>query len=305
MSRAPTSPSPALSVVIGVQQASENLPAILRALDMPANPDVEVLLCHAQDDPVDERLAGTPGVRLVSGRAAALIPELWRDGIVAARAGRLAILSAHCIPDPDWLQAARDLDMTRCVAYGGVIRNDPDADATGTAVHLLRYTGVSEIAAPRPTHDIAADNAVYDRAAIMDCADLLPLGFWEPSYHDRFRARGLKLELTPTLQVTHVNRYTVRAFMEQRRLHGRAFGRARAHAAPAAKRWLMLALSPAAFPIHALKLTRRILKTPALKAGFGRAAPRFYLFMASWSRGEMSGYADAALGRDISTETLR
>ena len=297
MTSTPASPVPELSIIIGVQHAQDNLVAILAAIGADTNPDIEVLLCHAQNDPVDPALASAPGVRIVSGKNDALIPELWRDGILSARAYRVAIISAHCIPDKDWAGVARGLDMERCVAYGGMIRNSATSDATGTAIHLLRYSRFSEIPAPRPTSDIAADNSVYDRAAILACSDLLPLGFWEPSYHDRFKARGLKLEITPCLRVTHTNQYTVREFIGQRHLHGRAFGRARAGAAPIWRRWLMLAFAPAAYPIHAAKLTINILKTPALRNGFWRAAPRFYLFLASWTWGEAKGYADAALGR--------
>lgn len=292
-----TTPALALSVIIGVQQAQENLPDILSAIGPNASADTEVLLCHAENDPVDPGFAATPGVRIIACKNGALIPELWRDGILLARAGKVAILSAHCIPDPDWAHRARRLDLGRCVAYGGLIRNGDISDPTGTAIHLLRYARFSEISAARPTSDIAADNSVYDRGAILDCTDLLPLGFWEPSYHDQFKARGLKLGLTPALRVTHTNRYTIRAFMKQRRLHGRAFGRARGRAAPAWRRWLMLMLAPAAYPIHAVKLTLHILRTPVLRPGFWRAAPRFYLFMASWTLGEALGYWDAAFGR--------
>lgn len=285
----------ALSVIIGVQGGQDNLTAILTAIGPTA--DIEILLCHAKNDPVDPALAKRDGVRIIPGKADALVPELWRDGILTARADRVAILSAHCIPDPYWAGVARALDLKRYVAYGGQISNSDTTDATGTAIHLLRYSRFTKIPAPRLTSEIAADNSLYDRAQILACSDLLPLGFWEPSYHDRFRARGLKMEVTPALRVTHTNRYTLRAFMKQRRLHGRIFGRARGLDAPIWRRWLMLVFAPAAFPVHAIKLTSHILKTPELKSGFWRAAPRFYLFMASWTWGEVRGYVDAAFGR--------
>jgi len=287
-------PEPTISIVVGVQYAQENLPAILSAIRSGATTDIEVLLCHAENDLVDPAFAKEPDVRIIACKNDAVIPELWRDGIVAARANKVAILSAHCIPDRGWLDAAIGLDLTQCAGYGGPIRNSAGSDTTGLAIHLLRYFAFCEIPVARPTVNIAADNSVYDRAEIVACADLLPLGFWEPSYHNKFRARGLELRLTPELRATHTNQYTVRQFMAQRRYHGRAFGRARGLAAPVWRRWLMLAFSPAAFPIHAAKLTARIMKTPVLRTSFWRAAPEFYLFMANWSLGEIAGYASAA-----------
>lgn len=288
---------PDLSVIVGVQHGQANLPAILKALGAGADPGLEVLLCHAADDPLPAELREHPGIRPVRGRADALIPELWRDGIMAARADRVGLLSAHCIPDADWTAVARGLDLTRYVAYGGTIGCADDSGAADRAVHLLRYAAFTELPEARETAEIAADNAIYDRAAILACGDLLPLGFWEPSYHARFRARGLRLALAPKLRVIHKNRYAPRVFMRQRRLHGRAFGRARATGASSGRRWLMLVASPAVFPVFAAKQSARIWRDPAQRRGFLRVAPWFYAFMANWSLGEMGGYADAALGR--------
>lgn len=287
---------PRISVVVGVQKAVANLPAILDALRPGlANGDAEVLLCHPAEERLGPDLAAVPGLRAVAGRTGALIPELWRDGILAARAPAVAILSAHCVPAPAWLETALALDLDARVAYGGLIVNDPGSDTAGAAIHYLRYAAFARSEGRRTVTEIAADNAVYRRSAILACPDLLDAGFWEPAFHARFRARGETLELRPDLVVTHVNRYRPGQFMRQRRLHGRNFGLARARAAAGPGRALLLLASPAAFPVFALKQTRAILRDPQLRRGFLGAAPWFYLFMAAWSFGEMQGYA-AGLG---------
>ncbi len=287
---------PRISVVVAVQYAQANLPAILAALG-PGMADgrAEVLICHAADDPVD--LPPQTGLKVVTGAADAPIPDLWRDGILAATADTVAILSAHCVPGGDWLDLACGLDMTGLAGIGGLIVNDPDSDAPGTAIHLLRYHAYATAPAPHAVSEIAADNALYLRAEILACGDLLPGGFWEPAYHARFRRKGLGLELHPALTVRHMNRYTPRQFMRQRRLHGRNFGLGRAFAASPARRWLMLVTSPAAFPVFALKLSRSVLRDPVLRRDWWRAAFWLYLFMANWSWGEMRGYAAAVAGR--------
>ena len=287
---------PRISVVVAVQYAQANLPAILAALG-PGMADgrAEVLICHAADDPVD--LPPQTGLRVVTGAANALIPDLWRDGILAATGDTVATLSAHCVPDDDWFEVACGLDMTGLAGIGGLIVNDQGGDAPGTAIHLLRYHAYATAQTPRLTHEIAADNALYLRAEILACDDLLPGGFWEPAFHARFRRKGLGLELHPALTVRHTNRYTNRQFMRQRRLHGRNFGIGRALAASPARRWLMLLTSPAAFPVFAVKLTRAVMRDPVLRREWWRAAPWLYLFMANWSWGELRGYVAAAFGR--------
>lgn len=293
--------SPQISVIVAVQFAQANLPALVAALGPGlADGRAEVLICHAADDPVDLGaldLAPQPGLRLLTGAADALIPDLWRDGILAARAGIVATLSAHCLPDADWLDVACGLDMTGLAGIGGLIVNDPASDAAGTAIHLLRYHAFATAKAPREVAEIAADNALYRRDEILACADLLPGGFWEPAFHARFRRKGFGLELHPALVVRHLNRYRPGQFMRQRRVHGYHFGLHRALSAAPARRWLMLATSPAAFPVFAAKLTRSVLRDPGLRRGWWRAAPWLYLYMANWCWGEMRGYAAAVAGR--------
>lgn len=287
--------SPAISVVVGMQFAQGNLPAILAALAPGlAMGQVELLLCHACDDPLV--VPATPGVRVIVGEMDALIPELWRDGIVAARAPVVGLLSGHCVPSATWLDTAIALDLNKHVGYGGRIVNNPVSDRAGTAIHLLRYGSFAHFDAARTVPEIAADNAVYRRDAILACADLLPEGFWEPSFHARFRAVGDSLALAPDLVVTHVNRYTPSTFMRQRRRHGVHFGQSRARGARTGRRWLMMLTSPAAFPIFATKITTQVLRDARLKPGFWKAAPWLYLFMANWSLGEARGYAKAVFG---------
>jgi hypothetical protein len=287
--------SPRLSLVLAVQGGQENLDEILAAL--PPRPGaVEILLCHAADDPLPPGLTGRTDLRIVTGAADALIPELWRDGIRAARGAWLATLTAHCPPAPDWLDRALDLTGAAPAdraAIGGPVLMPAGADRVARAVHLLRYAGAAPPPAPRPVTDLSADNALYRRGPVLDCADLLEEGFWEPAFHRRFLARGLNLELRPDLAVLHRNRYSARGFLRQRRRHGRVFGRHRAAAARPAARVAMLLAAPAAFPVFALKQTRRILARPALRADLPGAAGWLYLFMAGWCWGEAQGYADA------------
>jgi len=285
------------SIVIAARDAEENLAAIISALAPGMTNDTEILICAGQGDPAGAKLPDIAGLRVITGRRDASIPELWRDGIVAARGRGVGLLTAHCIPSPAWLMHLRKLDPDKRAGYGGRITEPAGTGAVSRAIHRLRYFGASAADGAGEVDEIAADNAFYDRDEILRCPDLLAEGFWEPAYHARFRARGRTLEYVPTLCVNHANRYSARQFMQQRRQHGRAFGRERAEGKRAVSRWLMLIASPAVFPIFAAKVTLRILGRADLRAGFLRAAPWLYLFLANWSLGEMRGYADAALGR--------
>ena len=298
--------APVLSIVIAVQGAQANLAETLGALTCDRADEVEILICHAADDPLPDPLPARPDLRVITGAAGALIPEMWRDGILAAGGDWVATLTLHCPPRADWLDRALVAIRTDAGAehagFGGAILCDPAQDRTTHAIQCLRYSDAGAGPARGLVADISADNALYRRAPILACADLLPDGFWEPEYHRRFAREGMVLEHIPDLVVTHRNRYSIGGFARQRRRHGRVFGRHRGEAAAPGMRVIMVAASPAAFLVFAAKQTRKILSRPALRAGFASCAPLFYLFMLNWCLGEAVGYVDALRGRRETAE---
>ncbi len=131
-----------LSIIVGVQHAQKNVAEIVRAVAPALHPQVELLFCHTAADPDVPALVGAQGqIRPISGPTGSLIPHLWRDGILAASGERVATTTAHCIPTQGWVEAliAADLDNA---AYGGIIENDPNADAK----HRNRYSAREFIA---------------------------------------------------------------------------------------------------------------------------------------------------------------
>src|ERR1700687_649917 len=233
-----------LSIVFGVQHAQDNVVEILRALRLEAHHQVEVLFCHTAADPdVPALVAALPQVRVVRGPAGSLIPHLWRDGILAARGERVATTTAHCVPTADWVDRliAADIENT---AIGGVIENDANADAKARAIFLMRYAAYAAPATKRYVPELAADNAIYRRSDLLRHEDLLRSGLWEPSFHKRFRAEGIRLLLDPAIRVVHRNCYTAREFIAQRFAHGKEFGLSRGRDRSSARRLLLMFLAP-------------------------------------------------------------
>jgi hypothetical protein len=185
-------------------------------------------------------------IRCVTSPIGSTIPDMWRDGIVAAQGDFVALLTAHCIPTRDWLAALDKLQWPESLAgVGGFFVNAPDASALDWAIYLLRYAPYSRPNTDFAVDNIAADNAIYRRREILACPDLLPHGFWEIEYHRQFALRGLQLSLCPDLVVTHRNRYTGAQIAEQRRVHGFNFGRDRTRQLSTARRIAYLVATPA------------------------------------------------------------
>ena len=283
-----------VSVVVAVQHAQDNLPQIMAALAPSRHAGVEILVCHTDADPdVARRIVSSDNVRAITGKRASLIPHLWRDGICAARGPSVALITAHCIPNADWIDHLSAADLSHYVGVGGVIVNDPAADAKSEAIFLLRYLPYSPPQLDRNVCDIAADNAIYRRNQILEHADLLADGFWEPSFHRRFAAQGLALRLDPMLRVVHQNRYTTGQFLVQRMRHGRQYGRARALGVAPSRRWLLLAASPALGMVFLAKILTRTARWPGHRLGLVKALPWLVIFVIGWTIGEVRGYADS------------
>ena len=279
---------PVLSIVIAVKDATKNLPAIFDALhDIP--PDVEILLCVAGR--LDQATPAGLRAIVLTAPDRTLVPLLWRDGIVQSRSRRVAITTAQCIPTPGWIARARTADVDQWAGTGGAIANDQAASATNWAIFFLRYNSVAHPITAGETEEIAADNAVYDRDAIVAHPDLLADGFWEPSFHRRFRASGRKLVLDPGLVVIHHGLVSARDFTLQRHAHGRAFGIERGGRIGRAATTGLMLCSPILPALMLVRIISRVFAMPTYRTQLLRALPWLIWFTLAWVSGEALGYA--------------
>jgi hypothetical protein len=286
-----------LSIVVGVQHAQTNVAEIVRAVAPTLHPQVELLFCYTAADPDVPALVGSQGqIRLISGPGGSLIPDLWRDGILVARGERVATTTAHCIPTEGWVEAliAADLDNA---AYGGIIENDANADAKARAIFLLRYSAFAPPETKRDVQELAADNALYRRSDLLRHKDLLQRGFWEPSFHSRFHAEGVRLILDPTLRVVHRNRYRAREFIAQRFAHGQEFGLARARTQSFLRSLLLILLAPLIFAVLINRIVSACRRKSELRKQLKGAWVWLAAFTLAWTVGETLGYVTSIRDR--------
>ena len=288
--------APTLSIVIAVKDAEANLPRILASLDRQASADVETIFVVAGDIP--RELLEENASRLVfSASAETLIPQLWRDGILAASGQRVALTTAQCIPTKDWVKRLIGTDLSVRPGSGGAIANHRDARPLNWAIYFLRYAAYTPEEPEGIRDEIAADNAVYQRAAIMRYPELLVDGFWEPSFHACFRAEGGALWFDPALVVEHHGLVPFGALLAQRFSHGLAYGYARAGSRGLGARLALLIASPLVPVILLLRIVGNIRQKPVYRGKLASALPWLVAFTVSWSLGEASGYLGALLSR--------
>lgn len=281
--------APSLSIVVALKDGGANVPALLAAL-RPHDEAVETIICTAGPAP---HLDGEANVVLVPMAPETLIPVLWSAGIRRARAGAVALTTGEFIPSSDWVSHLLEADLERFVGIGGAIDNDSRASPKDWAIFFLRYSAFALPLRRGETDEIAADNAVYDREAILEHPDLLEEGFWEPSFHRRFRAAGRKLTLDPDLVVVHHGTVSFRSFARQRYLHGRAYGLERASRAGALRTLMLIAASPLVAPLILARSIARNSKRPRYRAKLVPALPWLVCFTLAWAAGEAGGYLSA------------
>ena len=137
---------------------------------------------------------------------------------------------------------------------------------------------------------MAADNALYRKADILAHEDLLKIGFWEPSFHERFLAEGKSLEFDNQLVVVHHNCYTAKQFVRQRYSHGIEFGAARARTMTGPRRLMMIALAPLIPVVFTRKIMASARQDNRFNLGLNREMGWLLVFVLAWSAGEAVGY---------------
>lgn len=279
---------PKLSIVIAVKDGHDNLPTLLAALT-----GTEVILACAGPTPI-----AADGATVLSLPADTLIPILWSEGIRRASGRAVALTTTQFVPDPNWLSRLKAADLDRWAGIGGAIVNDPNATSRNWAIFFLRYSAFAPPLAAGETDEIAADNAIYDREAILQYPDLLDEGFWEPSFHRRFRAAGRKLSIDPRMIVVHRGTVPAESFAHQRYLHGRAYGIERAERAGGLRNLLLLLSSPLVPLVLLARIISRIAKRPAYRGKLLIALPWLVRFTLAWAGGEAGGYA-STVGRRL------
>jgi hypothetical protein len=288
----PTSQAdPELSVVVGSTGAAGALERCLVALEGQLG-GVEVIVCEPAPRPESLR-ERFPFVRW-HVREGALVPELWRDGIRLTHGALVALTISPMTPAGDWVDSLRRA-LAANDAVGGAIEPAPGLGLVDGAEYLSRYGRDMLPFPPGASLDLAGDNAGYRRTRLEEVAGSWQDGFWEPEVHRALAARGAELRHDPTVVVHMGSSAGFRAFLRQRLVHGRAFGRGRGGSGAVNAARIARA---AAVPVVLLARTaRETFGRRRLRARLVISLPVLVAFDVAWAAGEALGHLDALRAR--------
>lgn len=278
-----------ISVVIGSSAPPESLEACLAAFEPQLDDRVEVLVEESQVSPtaLHERF---PWARF-SARPGALVPELWRDGIDAARGEIVALTISQMLPAPDWVSQLRLLHR-RYDAVAGAIDPGEGLRLSDWAEYFCRYAREMRPFPARDTIDLPGDNAAYKRALLEDVREVYRDGFWEPDVHKRLAADGVELHQSPDLVVFQGRSGGWRAFRAQRLAHGRKYGHQRGAHFSTGRNVVGALASPAVPFLMTGRLLARVLERRRNRLRAVAVLPLIFSLNVVWAYAEARGHID-------------
>lgn len=273
----------------------ERLLDVVEALDgQTIREPVEVIVVDRRRDAVSDRLrARWPEVRVLEVEADTPLVRMRWLGARAAAGAFVVLTEDHCVPDPGWLEAfarAWEHAPAETAAVGGAVVNGVTARAFDVANVLCEYGAVLAPLEPGPAAAVAGMNVSYRRDDLLAAdPDLAASSFWETTLHPAWRARGRVLLVAPDALVTHVKRFEVGHFLQQRYLYSRAFAARRV----LSRAWPVRVLYGAAAwllpPLLLARLARVLLARRGTRADLLRCSPWLCVFMLPWAAGECVG----------------
>jgi hypothetical protein len=282
---------PDITVVVAEREGVPALAACLEAIE-PQRGEAEVLLCAAS--PVGEIAHRFPWARVLQ-TPGALVPELWREGIRAAGAPTVLLTIGAMRPAPDWLTRVR-ARIGDAAAVGGAIEPGEALRLRDWGEYFCRYSRDMLPFAEHDCLDLPGDNASYDRARLADVASSWEDGFWEPDVHRALAAAGARLIHDPAIVVRQGRSAGALAFMRQRLVHGRAFGRQRGVRFGVARNVAGVLAAPVVPFLMTLRVAREVIARGRLRGRLVAALPWTFAFNVAWAIGEARGHL-GVLGR--------
>lgn len=279
----------ALSVVVGSNGAPGAVESFLAALAPQLDDDVEVLVCEPMSGSSELR-DRYPAVQFLE-REGALVPELWRDGIDAARGRAVALSISPMRPAPDWIATMRRL-ATSADAVGGAIDPGEGLRLRDWAEYFCRYSRDMRPFEPHECADLPGDNAVYATAALEPVHDTYRDGFWEPVVHRALLEQVRRLRHDPALVVYQGRSAGIEAFARQRLRHGRLYGQQRGSVFGPVRNGIGVVAAPLVPFLMTFRVLRQVTTKRRHRLRVLLALPLIFYFNAVWALAEARGHLE-------------
>ncbi|MBI2903006.1 MAG: glycosyltransferase family 2 protein [Candidatus Methylomirabilis oxyfera] len=287
--------APLISVVIPSYNAQATIRRCLESVfDQNLDAGCEVIVVDSSDDGTDQIVRQAfPQARLLRLEGRTSSGAARNHGVGSAKGAYIALTDADCLVAKDWLfrlyHRHQEADYA---AVGGSIGNGTPGSPVGSADYLLEFSEFLPQSPERLVANIPTSNICYRSSVLAGVRfDGGPQGVYLTS-DDRilnwelFR-RGARLLFDPAIQVAHLNRTRLGAFLSHQYLLGRSSCWARKRTDLPGRIFLDYPFLGPAIP--SLRIARIVARLSRIDR---RAAPRFlalspliFLGATAWSAG--------------------
>lgn len=293
-----------LSVIIPSVTGNLSIDECLATLESQREREtVEVIVVDRCGSAVQQRIEERfPWVRVLSRPPGTPIPLLRRDGIAIAWGERVAVTEDHVVFPDGWCGAAKRGARAPAVAVGGPLVNGCGGRLIDWAAFFCEYHKYLPPVPRGSATDIPGNNVVYTRAALDECRDLLERGAWDSTLHARLLERGHALWMEPDMALVHKKPFGFIEFLTQRFHLGRSFAGLRLAPQERGRRAIFMVGSVLLAPLLLARIVRAVVARRYHVGAFLASLPLLIVFLASWSLGELIGYAS---GEGASSRKVR
>ncbi len=313
-------PRPMLSVVVAlISGRTDDLAATLQSLrDQDEPPSLEILVPY--DDPCRDvarlaerfpevRFLHAEGLDSAAARAGASREHhdtLRTIGLRAARGRYVALTEDHAPLDPTWCRELVELldQHPELAALGGAVECGSKR-LLNRAVYYCDFGRYQNPLPEGPAEFVSDSSVVYRREALDAIRSVWDGDYREHTVHQALVGRGLQIWLTPRVAAWQTRgALTPGEALRKRYVWGRSFAGIRVAGAPASRRLIYAALTPALPAVLTYRLVRKALSRPGRRGEFLAALPYIALLNATWAWGELVGYATGRPSAHVPAERL-
>ena len=284
---------PELSVVVAAQDAGPLLHSCLAALksQFAATP-LEVIVAQGSGrSGVAADLGRFGFARVLDCPAGSSVPDLWTQGIRAARGRLVAITYENCCPAQDWAAQLVAAHQVSAAGVGGAIEPGALSKLVDWAVYFCRYSNSMLPIEKRAIDDLAGDNCCYIRDALTAVDSLMSDGFWETFIHRNMRSRNQTLLAVPGPVVVYQGGLEGWRFFRRRFIHARYFAARLSRGMSVTERVARAFVFPAVPFLLFRRIGGRVWRNGRFRRRFVLATPLVFAFLTAWACGEAAGYA--------------
>lgn len=217
------------------------------------------------------------------------IPELRREGLLAARSDVVAVLEEHCTAPPGWLAAIdRSFDLETDAAIGGPILDDDFERLRDWVVYFSEYNNFMPPWEPGERLALNGASIAYARAKVLRHRAVLDQGYWEVVLHPPLAREG-RFRAVPEMGAHHTGPFDYGYYLRQRYLLSRVWGGAQKDGSQL-KRAVHVLGAPL-FPFYMLaRITARVLQKGTRVGKFVLSLPLLVPVLVAYTLGEWLGY---------------